>query len=91
MNCEICRELFIDYLGSELDHELTEKFSKHLNECSQCREKLALLSKTQVDLKLAWPDEEVPKHLYFDFPRVQSLPSSIWSAIGICPDLLGTV
>ena len=85
MNCEICRELFIDYLGSELDHELSEKFSKHLNECSQCREKLALLSKTQVDLKVAWPDEEVPKHLYFDFPRVQSLPSSIWSAIWDMP------
>ena len=81
MNCKICQELFVDYLGSELDQKLSEKFSKHLNECSQCREKLALLSKTKVDLKLAWPDEEVPKNLYFDFPVVKSPSSPSWSTI----------
>ena len=63
MNCEMCRGMFPDFLGEELDGERVEEFQEHVNGCANCRHELALLGETESVLRLAWEDEAIPKSL----------------------------
>jgi anti-sigma factor RsiW len=69
MTCEKSRELFVDYLGEELGKHEGAQLRQHLQACPGCRQELAQLADTRSALRFAWPDEEMPQHLTFDFPK----------------------
>lgn len=80
MNCEESRELFLDYLGNELDKPSARELSSHLRACPSCKQEFALLSGVRATLRTGWPDEEIPQHLSFDLPKALSPGLSGWLA-----------
>jgi len=69
MTCEKSRDLFVDYLGEELGKHDAAELRQHLQICPGCRQELAQLADTRSALRFAWPDEEMPHPLTFDFPE----------------------
>jgi hypothetical protein len=78
MNCEKSRELFLDYLGDELDKPKARELRGHLETCQGCKQEFALLTGVRATLRDAWPDEDVPQHLTFDIPPVRALGLAGW-------------
>ncbi len=69
MNCEKSRELFADYVGEELASSEARELQMHLKSCQGCRQELALLSSTKSALRLALPEEPMPRRLAFSFTK----------------------
>ncbi len=63
MKCEEYRELFSDFIDSELSEEQTENFRNHLQICEVCREELEKFRQSQTLLKLI-PKKEAPPELW---------------------------
>ena len=63
MKCEEYRELFSDFIDSELLENQVEDFRNHLKSCKSCREELERFRQAQRLLKLL-PKKEAPPELW---------------------------
>jgi hypothetical protein len=80
MNCERSRELFLDYLGDEIEKQQARELNHHLKVCQICKQEFALLSGVRATLRSGWPDEEIPQHLTFDIPKTRSRGFLGWTS-----------
>jgi len=83
MNCEKSREWFVDYLGDELGKHEAAELKQHLRACPDCRKEMMQLAEARSALRYAWPDEELPQRLTFDFPEPSNRRDKALSWFGL--------